>query len=480
MATIENKNKIIFGVFWSYSERFLVQLITVIISIILARILTPEDYGLIAIVTVFITICDAFVTGGFGNALVQKKEAKAIDFNSFCWLSLLISILLYFILYIIAPYIGFFYKKDILVALIRVMGLRIIFSAFNSLQQAYVQRKMLFKRFFFATLGGTIFSAVLSIIAVYLKFGVWALVVQSISNVVINTIILFLINDWKPRFEFSYTSIKETWQYSFKIFLSTIIFIFKDNIRQLIIGKQFTSSDLAYYNQGKKFPNLLVSDIVECLGKVLFPVMSKEQENYEKIKKIMQKSIRISSFILNPCIIGFFTLSDTFTKVILTEKWLPCVPFMRIMCLVYITRSMTTIFQKGILAIGNSKINLIHEIVTSILTIIFLFFAAFKLKNIFFIAWSYVIVMLIGLLIYIYYILRIFKYTIFEIINDYIPSFLISVLMGIIVYFVGKINFNNFFILCLQIIIGVIVYILFAIIIKDDSFYFIKSYIKNR
>lgn len=284
MNVISNKNKIIFGLFWSYSERFLVQLITVIISIILARILTPEDYGLIAIVTVFITICDAFVTGGFGNALVQKKEAKAIDFNSFCWLSFLISILLYFILYIIAPYIGLFYKKDILVALIRVMGLRIIFSAFNSLQQAYVQRKMLFKRFFFATLGGTIFSAVLSIIAVYLKFGVWALVVQSISNVVINTIILFLINDWKPRFEFSYISIKETWQYSFKIFLSTMIFIFKDNIRQLIIGKQFTSSDLAYYNQGKRFPNLLVSDIVECLGKVLFPVMSKEQENYEKIK----------------------------------------------------------------------------------------------------------------------------------------------------------------------------------------------------
>lgn len=471
--------KILSGIIWSYGERLLAQFITLIVSIILARILSPKDYGIIAIVTVFITICDALVSGGFGNALVQKKDATDLDFNSICWVSISMAIILYIGLFLSAPVIADFYEMPVLVSIIQIMGIRFIFSAFNSIQQAYVQRHMIFRKFFFATLGGTLFSAVLGIGMAVWGFGIWALVVQYLSSTIVNTIILFLTIEWKPKVELSWKSVKELWNFGYKILISTIVYTIKDNIRSLIIGKEFTSSDLAFYNQGQKFPSLLVTDIVESLGMVMFPVFSARQDNRLRIKELMRKSIRISSYILTPCIIGLYAISDTFVSVILTDKWLPCVPYMRILCIVYVTRSMSTIFQKCVLAIGKSNVNLLHEIVTSILTIILLLLAALKFENIYLIAWSYVIVMFFGICIYGYFIHQYFKYKFIEFLFDYLPIFIMSTLMGLVVYAIGFIELHSILKFVLQIIVGFFIYFAFSVLLKNEGFLYIKKILEK-
>lgn len=467
------------GLFWSYAERFLAQSITLIVSILLARILDPDHYGIIAIVSVFITICDALVTGGFGNALVQKKDVTDKDFDTICWFSVGIAFVLYVILFFCAPYIAGFYDESLLTPVIRVMGIKFIFSAFSSVQQAYVQKKLIFKKFFFATLGGTIFSAFLGIGMALSGFGVWALVGQYLSNTVIDTIILYLTIDWKPKLRMYKESIITLWKFGAGMLAATMVYTLKDNIRSLIIGKKFTSSDLAYYNQGKRYPQLLVIDIVESLGKVMFPILSSEQDSIENIKKIMRKSIRVSSFVLIPCIVGLFTVADTFVLTILTAKWIPCVPYLRILSLVYITRSMTTIFQKGLLAIGKSNINLFHEIVTSVATIILLIIAVFVFNSITLIAWSYVVVMVLGMMIFAFYVRKYFSYNFIEMAIDCLPIFILSVFMGIVVYLVGLLPLPNIVLLLMQVIVGIFVYISGAALLKFEGYLYVKGFVRK-
>lgn len=479
MIEKSENNNVVSGLFWSYSERFLAQIITLLVSIVLARLLLPEDYGVVAIVTVFITICDALVTGGFGNALVQKKNATDVDFDSICWVSIAVAVILYIVLFFSAPFIAKFYCNNILVSITRVMGIKFIFSAFNSVQQAYVQRKMIFKKFFFATLGGTLMSAVVGITMAYSGFGIWAIVAQYLMNTIIDTIILYLTIEWKPKLRISESAVRELWEFGSKMLASTITFALKDNIRSLVIGKQFSSGDLAFYNQGQRFPSLLVNDIVESLGKVLFPVFSQKQEDIRTLKSYMRKSIRLSSYILLPLIIGLFAVADTFIQVLLTEKWLPCVPFLRILCVVYMTRSISTIFQKCVLAIGKSNINLLHEIITSTLTIVLMLIAAIGFNSVELVAWSYVIVMSIGILIYGIAVRIYFKYNILELISDYFPALIISIIMGICVHFLGYMSIPIVIKLVLQIFIGGCMYILLSHISKLESFLYLKGYIKQ-
>jgi O-antigen/teichoic acid export membrane protein len=470
------KNRIASGLIWSYAERFLVQAITIIVSIVLARILNPKDYGTVAVVIIFISICDALVAGGFGNALVQKKNTTDIDFNSICCLSLVVALVLYICLFMMAPWIADFFRDELLRPVIRVMGIKFIFSAFNSVQQAYVQKKMIFRKFFFATLGGTIFSAFLGVGLALLRVGAWALVTQHLSNAVIGTVILYLTIDWKPKFQISSGSIRNLWKVGSRVLASTMVYTLKDNIRSLIIGRKFTSTDLAYYNQGQKYPALIVSDIVESLGKVLFPVLSDKQDSRDVIKILIRRSIRISSYVLTPIIAGLFTVSDTFVSAILTDKWMPCAPYMRILCIVYITRPISTIFQKSLLAIGNSTLMLAAEIITSSLTIILLMISVFFYNSINLIAWSYVAIMIIDVTYYAFFVHKHFSYAYMEMIGDYFLPFIMSFIMGSGAYLVGMLHINVLEKLILQVLCGGSIYILLSNLFKVDSYYYIRDF----
>lgn len=474
-----SKKGILAGIGWSFAERISAQLVALVVSIILARILVPEDYGVLAIVNVFVAIGDALVAGGFGIALVQKKDSDHTDFNSICLVSIVLSMMLYMILFVSAPYIAHFYDNNELTLITRVLGLRLVFAAINSIQQAYIQKNSLFKDSCILATFGAVASGFVGILMALRGGGVWALVAQSLTSVILTTILFSCFIGWKPRLECSLRSVKEMWGYGSRVFLATLTDTLKDNVRTLVVGKAFSSADLAYYNQGKRFPQLLVNDIVNSVGKVLLPVFANEQEDLEKTKNYMRLSIRISSFILLPLIFGIVGVADNFILLFLTEKWMPCVPYLRILSMVYVTRSINTIMKNALLAIGKSGVNLFHEVVTSTLTVILIIVAAAYFRNVKMIAWSYVFISLVGTFIFSFFTIKYFAYKVTDILRDYMPSLMLSGTMCGLVFFIGKLHMPNGILLALQIIVGAMFYGLVAWIFRMNEFEYVKGYLKK-
>ena len=478
--TLNNANgKIFKNIFWSYSERIVVQIVTTVISIILARILVPEYYGILSIVLVFITLCDALVNGGFGSALVQKKDADEIDFSTIFWLSMLLAFILYLVLFFTAPLIEAFYGMSNLARIIRFLGIRIIFSAFNSIQLAYVQKNFLFKISFLSSITASIFSGITGIIFALIDYGVWALVIQNLLYSIVNSFMLLSLIRWKPSFTFSFERLKHMWGYGSKIFCSTLVYSTKDNIRSLVIGKAFSPQDLAYYDQGKKYPSLLIVDIVESLGKVIFPVFSLQQDETESNKRMMRNSIKLTNFILFPLILGLFAVADNFVLILLTEKWMSCVIYLRILSLAYITRAVSTIFQKALLAKGKSGVNLLHELITSIVAIGLIIVSVTVYKSVTLIAFSYVIIAIIGTLIFSIFVRKYYNYKFIEMAVDYLPVLALSIIMCVAVILIGLLNVNVYLELLIQVFVGITIYLLGAIVMKLEEFKQIISLVKT-
>lgn len=272
-----NGKTVIKNMSWKFAERITAQIVTFIVSIVLARILEPSDYGVISLVTVFITIANVFVSDGLGSALIQKKEVDLLDFSSALYFNVAFSSLLYAILFAVAPFISKFFGNgyEILSPILRVLGLRIIIAAINSIQQAYVSREMIFEKFFFATFFGTIVSAIVGILMAYFGYGAWALVGQYLTNTTIDTIVLAIVLNKKPAIAFSIKRVRALFNYGIKILGSGLLIAVYTEVRSFIIGKVYSSSDLAYYDKARQFPNLIVNNVVSTISAVLFPKMSK-------------------------------------------------------------------------------------------------------------------------------------------------------------------------------------------------------------
>ena len=255
------KKKTLLGLIWQYAEKCGAQLINFVVSIILARILVPADYGLVGLIAVFISVLLVFAQSGMGQALVQKKEADDEDVSTVFYYSFVFSVIIYIGLFFAAPYIAKFYNEMVLTEIIRVLGLTVIMGAVNSVQQARIQKDMRFKIFFYATVSGTAVSAIVGICMAYSGYGVWALVWQQLSSRIITTIVLWFTANWRPMWIFSFRKMKQLFGYSWKLLASGLLDTVYNNIYSLLIGKFYSSADLGYYNRGKQFPILIVENV---------------------------------------------------------------------------------------------------------------------------------------------------------------------------------------------------------------------------
>lgn len=465
-------NTVLLNIIWSYAERFSSKFISLAVQVILARLLLPSDYGTIAVVMVVISLFDVLINDGFCNALVQKKEVSKNDFDSIFWLNIGISSVLYAGLFVVSDFIGIFYDDRSLPAIMRFMGLVLIISSLNSVQKAYVQRNSLFRKFFFATLGANIVSGIVGVGAAYSGYGVWALAYQYFVYTVMNAVFIFFQIEWKPSFYVSLAKIKEMFSFGFQMILSAFAYTFKDNIRQLLIGKYFSASDLGLYNQGQKFPALLVGDVVASLGQVIFPVLAQAQSDRTRVKALTRNAVRYSSFIFVPMIVLLFAVSDRFIVVLLTDKWLESAIYLKILCIAYLNRSFSMIAMKSILAMGKSKANLIHDIAITVFTILFIFLAVFYFSSVEMVAWSYVWITIIDTVIFVYYLKIFIHYSPAEIVNDYCPSLLLACFSGCIVYELGNYLAVNIAGVLLQAILGIGIYLFIAKLLR------LKSYIE--
>ena len=472
MQKENNTNTKVFSNFiWRFAERCGAQLVSFIVSIVLARILVPEMYGTIALVTVFINILQVFVDSGLGNALIQKKDADNLDFSTVFFANVSFCLILYILMFLTAPLIGMFYNDMSLVPIVRVLSLLLIISGVKNVQQAYVSRNMLFRKFFFSTIGGTIMAAVVGIYMAMQGYGVWALVTQQLLNATVDTLILWITVKWRPQFRFSFSRLKGLFSSGWKLLASGLLDTVYNSLRQLIIGKLYTSADLAYYNKGNQFPNLIVTNINSSIDSVLFPVMSKKQEDRAHVKNMTRRAIKTSTYIMAPLMMGLAFTSSNVIVLLLTEKWLACIPFLSIFCITYMFYPIHTANLNAIKAMGRSDIFLKLEIYKKIVGLILLLSTMWF--GVMAMAYSLLVSSVLSQIINSSPNKKLLNYGYLEQLKDILPNIIMAVIMGVCVKFVPMLCNSVLLTLVVQVLLGAVIYILESVITKNESFYYV-------
>ena len=462
---------------WRFLERSGAQLVTFIVSIILARILEPQMYGTVALITVFTSSLLLFVESGLGSALVQKKEADDLDFSTTFYFNVVMGCFLYFLMFIFAPQIASFYNNNEIVSLIRVQSLILPISSVKIIQQTYVAKKMIFKKFFFATLTGTIGAAILGITLAFMGYGVWALVIQGLFNCAVDTFILWLTVKWRPKLIFSFQRLKSLYNFAWKIIAVSIIDTVYNKLHQIIIGKKYSPEDLSFYDKGNHFPEFITNNINNSINSVLMPTMSNNQDNLTRLKEITRKSISISTYVMMPMMMGLAVCADSVITILLTEKWIESVYFMRIFCFIFALKPIQSSNLNAINALGRSDIYLKLEIIKKIIGIIALVCSMFiSVKAM---ALSLIITNIFSQILNSFSVKKIINYSYKEQLKDIFPHILITCMMGICVYCISFLNINYIIILILQIFTGIFIYIIISQIFKINSFVYLVNLLKD-
>lgn len=464
------KTKTLSGLFWKFSERIFAQVVTLVVSIILARILVPDDYGVVSIVAIFFAFANVFITGGFSSALMQKKDADIQDYSNILYINLLFSICIYGVLFFTAPFIAKMYSQPILTSVIRVMGLTLFVNSFKSVLCAYVSSKLQFRKFFVSAMAGTTISAVVGISMALNGYGCWALVAQQMTSALIDTCVLFFMTKVRFVFKLDVKKSKGLFKYGWKLLVASEISVLYDEINPLIIGLRFSNADLAFYSKGKSFPSLINSTVGDTLSAVLFPVMAKIQDDKEAILACTRRFMQVASFIIFPLMIGFLTVAENFVLVVLTEKWLGATRYIQAFCIVYMLSIIQTGNLQVIRAIGRSDIILVLEIIKkSIYFVVILLFVLFT-KDPLYLAFACIVNTIFASIVNTAPNRKLIGYRYRLQVLDLLPNCIIAIIMGVAVYFVGLIPISSMLVtLCLQVLVGAIVYMAINLIIRNKS-----------
>ncbi len=475
MSDSNLQKKALSSLMWKYFEKSGAQILGFIVSIVLARLLAPDDYGSIALINVFISFVQIFINGGFSTALIRKKDADELDYSSVFYCSLVIAIIMYVLMYFIAPYVAEFYEIPELTNLLRVLALISVLGTYNSMQSVILTRKFLFKKLFLSSFGAIIIAGIISIALAYAGFGTWALVAQQLITVITTSVIMTFTVKWRPKLLFSFERIKILFSFGSKLLISNLMENLYQNIYSLIIGKKYSATNLAYWNKSKQFPMLIVSNINGTVSDVMFPLLSKFQDNKKELKAIVSRSIRTNAYLIFPLLMGLAVCAEPVVRILLTDKWLACVPFLQGWCFINAWKPIHSINLITFKAMGRSDIFLNLEIVKKIIGITILVITLpFGLD-----------VMMIGLMvntilasvINAYPNSKILGYGYFEQLKDILPSIVLTISMGIIVSTVTLLNLSIWATLIIQIIVGVIVYMLLSVVFKVKIFYYLMEII---
>ncbi len=467
------------GMIWKLVERIGAQAVTLLINIILARLLIPEDYSVVGVVNVFFAFCNVFIVGGFNTALIQKKNTDSKDYSSVLIVSVAISLVLYGALFFSAPWISGLYEKPLLVPVFRVMGITLLVDAVKAVVYAYVSNQLEFRKFFFSTLCGTLTSAAVGVVMAMRGFGPWALVAQKMVSSVIDTVVLMASSRLRIKLQFSWQRIKELFSYGWKIFVATIISTIYEQCNPLIIGLRFSTVDLSFYTKGNSFPLALNTALDGALSSVLFPVMSKVQDDAEAVLAYTRRFMRTVSYVIFPVMVGFLAVSDSFVRVLLTEKWMGASIYIKIFCVTF----MFNIVQNGnlqtIRAIGRSDIILRLEIIKKSLYFIVILAAVLLAETPEALAAATIINTGIATVVNTMPNRKLIGYKYRAQIMDLLPNLLISVVMGAGVYALSLLSLGAFSLLVLQCSVGVVLYVLLSLLTRNESFYYLCSTIKQ-
>jgi len=472
------KRKIFSGLFWKFGERILAQGVSFVVSIVLSRILMPSDYGIVAIVWIFISIANVFVTSGFSTALVQKKDANEVDFSTNFYCSVGMSFAVYAMMFFLAPLIANFYKIPELNLIIRIFSLRVPLSAFSAIQHAYVERHMLFKRYFFSTLFGTLLSGVVGILMAYKGFGVWALVTQYFTNTIVDILVLLITVPWRPRWLFSMTSAKGMISYGSKILLADLSGTFFDQLRSLIIGKIYTSSDLAYYNKGNQLPNLITTNVTASVMTVLFPAISNINDDGERVRTLTKKSTETMGYIIMPLLFGLACVSKPLVNILYTSKWEDAIPFIQLLSISSAIGLIGSISLQTIKAVGRSDIVLKLEFYKKPVYVLLLVIGA----------WISPLAVAVTMLTYTVYgtmvnavqLSKVIDYPIREQVIDLGRPIVLCLIMSVVIFPITFLSINYFLMITIQVLAGIAIYLFLSILTHNEAYIAILNMVKEK
>lgn len=478
MANIQNKAFLNF--LWKFLEQTLGQAVSLVVSIVLARLLLPEDYGVVTVVLIFICVCDVFISQGFASALIQKKEVDEKDLSSMFFGSLFLSFVLYGFLFISAPFIQDYFGAQyvLLCPILRVMGLQIPVSAIKAIQQSIVSRNLEFKKFFWATLSGKIVSAFVGIAMAMKGMGAWALAGQSLSCCIVDTCVLSMIVKWKPILYFSMKRIRPMLSFGSKLVLAGLVDTLYNKLRSFVIGKRFSPSDLAYYEKGDQFPSLLMNTTNSSLMAVLFPVMAKFQDEKDQVLQVCRRSVKVCTFVLFPVMAILALVSDDLICLLLSDRWRDCVPYAKIFCAVYAFYPIYTVNIQAIKAIGKGGAYLWLEVAKKINGIICLVIAI--PFGVVWIALSLLISTFINYIINGVAAKLILKYSVKDQVFDIIPNLFVVAFMTVLVLLLPSISEYRLVNIMIDSFMGIVLYIGASFVLKNESLKYLLAIISRK
>ncbi len=476
-----SKNKVISSLAWKFFERGGIQVVQFIISIVIARLLTPEAYGIVAIVTIFTSISNVFVVSGMGTALMQKKNIDDTESSSVFFYSTAVAGVAYILLFIFAPLISGFYQIKELTVVLRIMSLSLFPSALNCVQNAVAAINMEFRKQFISGFSAALISGILGIVSAYLNFGVWALVVQQLSCQIFASMFMWFLLKWRPKAIFSFNKTKNLLKYGVNILGASLIDTIYHNLENLIIGKKFSASILAFYSKGKQFPLIMIDNVDGAINSVMLPVYSKMQENKKRLTSAVRTSVSTSVYIVFPIMIGLACVGEPLISLVLGDAWSECVIYLQIYCLVSALFPLQTTTLQAIKALGYSSVFLRLQTIKRIIGVIVLAITIVCFNNPIAIAISCVIIEIIAIFINFTANKKLLNYSLKEQAVDVLPSLLLSLAMGIIVILIGVLcsSMHDVFVLGIQTISGIAIYIILSYLFHLKVFYEIFNLTKK-
>ena len=474
---MDNRSKVVSNLIWRFFERFGAQAVNIVVGIVLARKLGPGPAGDIAVILAVITILRVFADSGMGNALIQKKDPDDTDFSSVFFFNLGFSLILYAALFLAAPWIAGIYGNADYVPILRVLGLLVVVSGLFNVQQAYVAKTMQFKRFFFATLGGTLASCVLSIAMAYWGYGIWALVALHLVSYGVNTAILWFTVDWRPRRLFSLRRLKGLLSYGWKLLAASFLDTVYLQLYPLLIGARFPKEELGQFDKGRNWPDQITQSINASIDGVLLPVLSAEQDDKHRVREMTRRAIKTSSYVMMPLMAGLAVCAEPLVHLLLGEEWMPCVPFLQIFCVIYAFYPLHTANLNAIKAMGRSDVFLVLEILKKLVEtgalLITLRYGVFAM------ALGQLASSILAQIINAWPNRKLLDYPYLRQLLDLLPALLLSAAMGAAVWTVTRLGLSDILTLLIQVPLGAALYVLGSWLMKLESFTFLISTAKK-
>lgn len=471
------KTKTINGVFWQFCQKGVGQLVSFAISVLLARLLMPEEFGVVALAGMFIVLIGIFTDCGMGTALVQKKEADDLDYCTMFWAQAAFSVIVYIVVFLLAPWFSLLFHSPQLTAVIRVLATGMILGSIGGIQNTIVTRRMDFKVYFYVTLVASILSGIIGICLAFQGWGVWALVVQQLSSTILSTITVFYQVRWLPRFIFSIERFKSLFGTGIKYMATGIIGTACGQLKGYMIGLKYTATDLAYYNRGEGVPNIFTQNIDSTLNGVLFPAFAKLQDDRVAVKNAVRRSIQTSSFLIFPMVLGLAAIADHLVVLLYTEKWVACIPFMQVFCISECFTILNTANMQVLRGIG--EVNTLLKLEFYKKPVFLLILAITACISPFAICVGMCIQGIYTMVVNAFPNRKFIHYHLMEQLKDISPNAFTAIFMAVAVYLIGRIPINLYFLIALQITTGVLIYISLSVLLHLEGWEYIKGHIKN-